>query len=148
MNIDAKIIGKRVKEIRKIRKMSQMLLAEKCEISDAYLSYIECGKKNEGEAMIQMHQMRCGYCLKKVSEDGVIYSLYDMSYTFKNENHVKINEMDAIIADYFLCDECFKELLDKIDENAGNEQRKYIEEHKSEESWHYKDWRRPWEIDD
>ena len=45
MKIDAKLIGKRVKEIRKMRKMSQMLLAEKSEISDAYLSYIECGKK-------------------------------------------------------------------------------------------------------
>lgn len=43
--IDAKLIGKRIKEVRTARKMPQMLLAEKCDISDSYLSYIECGRK-------------------------------------------------------------------------------------------------------
>lgn len=45
MIIDAKLIGKRIKEVRAARKMSQMLLAEKCDISISYLSYIECGRK-------------------------------------------------------------------------------------------------------
>lgn len=45
MIIDAKLIGKRIKEVRTARKMPQMLLAEKCDISDSYLSYIECGRK-------------------------------------------------------------------------------------------------------
>ena len=45
MIIDAKLIGKRIKEVRATRKMSQMLLAEKCDISISYLSYIECGRK-------------------------------------------------------------------------------------------------------
>ena len=45
MIINAKLIGKRIKEVRTARKMAQMLLAEKCDISDSYLSYIECGRK-------------------------------------------------------------------------------------------------------
>ena len=45
MIINAKLIGKRIKEVRTARKMPQMLLAEKCDISDSYLSYIECGRK-------------------------------------------------------------------------------------------------------
>lgn len=43
--INAKLIGKRIKEVRTARKMPQMLLAERCDISDSYLSYIECGRK-------------------------------------------------------------------------------------------------------
>ena len=45
MIINAKLIGKRIKEVRTARKIPQMLLAERCEISDSYLSYIECGRK-------------------------------------------------------------------------------------------------------
>lgn len=43
--INAKLIGKRIKEVRTAKKMPQMLLAEKCDISVSYLSYIECGRK-------------------------------------------------------------------------------------------------------
>ena len=45
MMINAKLIGKRIKEVRTAKKMPQMLLAEKCDISVSYLSYIECGRK-------------------------------------------------------------------------------------------------------
>lgn len=45
---------------------------------------------NENEAMIQMHQMRCGYCLRKLSESDTIYSLYDISHSFENEHHQDI----------------------------------------------------------
>ena len=44
MIIDPLLIGKRIKEIRKKKKISQMALAEKCDISESHLSYIECGK--------------------------------------------------------------------------------------------------------
>lgn len=103
---------------------------------------------NENEAMIQMHQMRCGYCLKKLSEGDAIYSLYDISYSFETEHHNEIRAIDAMIADYFLCRECFEKLFDTIAPCIGAEQRKYIEEKRSEDCWHYKDWRRPWEIDE
>ncbi len=45
MSIDSKLIGRRIKEVRNLRKMPQTVLAEKCGITDSYLSYIECGKK-------------------------------------------------------------------------------------------------------
>ena len=45
MIINAKLIGKRIKEVRTARKIPQMSLAERCNISDSYLSYIECGRK-------------------------------------------------------------------------------------------------------
>ncbi len=69
---------------------------------------------NENEAMIQMHQMRCGYCLKKLSEGDTIYSLYDIPHSFENEHHQEIRAIDAKIADYFLCSECFDMLFDTI----------------------------------
>ena len=46
MILNAKLIGRRVKELRTARKIPQMLLAEKCDISVSYLSYIECGRKS------------------------------------------------------------------------------------------------------
>ena len=103
---------------------------------------------NESEAMIQMHQMMCGNCLKKLSESDTIYSLFDLEPAFEREHHTEIRALDAMAADYFFCGECFEKLLDTIRPGAGSEQRKYIEEHSSEECWHYKDWRRPWEIED
>ena len=48
----SKLIGKRIKEVRNARKMPQMVLAEKCDISDSYLSYIECGKKKPSLALL------------------------------------------------------------------------------------------------
>lgn len=61
-----------------------------------------------------MIQMRCGYCLKKLSEGDVIYSLYDISYSFETEHHSEIRTIDAMVADYFLCRECFEKLFDTI----------------------------------
>lgn len=46
MIINAKLIGKRIKEVRTARKMTQMLLAEKCDISDSYLRLHRVRKKN------------------------------------------------------------------------------------------------------
>ena len=49
-----------------------------------------------------------------------------------------------------------KELRRLLNEYTGGqlfnkteaEMRKYIEEKCSEDCWHFKDWRRPWEIDE
>ena len=43
--MDLKLIGKRIKEIRTRRNIPQTMLAAKAEISEPYLSNIECGKK-------------------------------------------------------------------------------------------------------
>lgn len=43
--LDFKLIGKRVREVRKRRNLSQIELAELADVSETYISYIECGKK-------------------------------------------------------------------------------------------------------
>jgi transcriptional regulator with XRE-family HTH domain len=45
MNLNFKVIGKRVKEFRKSKKLSQEILAEMCNLSTSYISRIESGKK-------------------------------------------------------------------------------------------------------
>lgn len=45
MNINYKLIGKRIKFYRNQKNMSQMQLAEKVELSVPYISYIETGTK-------------------------------------------------------------------------------------------------------
>ena len=52
MSINAKLIGKRIKEVRTAKKIPQMILAEKCEVCDSYISYIECGRKKPSLEMI------------------------------------------------------------------------------------------------
>jgi transcriptional regulator with XRE-family HTH domain len=44
--VEKKIIGKRIQELRKNRRLSQEQVAEKADISPNYLSRIECGKEN------------------------------------------------------------------------------------------------------
>lgn len=43
---EKKLIGERIQEIRKNRKLSQEQVAERADISPNYLSRIECGKEN------------------------------------------------------------------------------------------------------
>lgn len=45
MNINYKLIGKRIKFYRNQKNMSQMQLAEKADLSAPYISYIETGAK-------------------------------------------------------------------------------------------------------
>lgn len=52
MNLDYNIIGRRIKEIRNSKRISQMVLAEKCDICDSYLSYIECGRRIPSLALL------------------------------------------------------------------------------------------------
>ena len=43
MNDIKKLLGLRIKELRKMKKMSQQVLAEKANIDQRSLSHIECG---------------------------------------------------------------------------------------------------------
>ena len=45
MSLDFKAIGKRVKEFRESKKLSQENLAENCNLSTSFISRIESGKK-------------------------------------------------------------------------------------------------------
>ncbi|MFH1608636.1 MAG: helix-turn-helix transcriptional regulator [Patescibacteria group bacterium] len=46
-------IGKKIKEIRKIKKMDQSTLATNCGISRTYLSQIENGKRNPNISILE-----------------------------------------------------------------------------------------------
>lgn len=45
MNVNFKLIGKRIQEVRKQREMTQAELAALTDMSDSYISYIETAKK-------------------------------------------------------------------------------------------------------
>ena len=45
MNVNFKIIGKRIQEVRKQQEMTQAELAALTDMSDSYISYIETAKK-------------------------------------------------------------------------------------------------------
>ena len=47
MDLDYKIIGKRIKEIRKKKRLTQEKLAEMCNLSASYISYIESAKNKK-----------------------------------------------------------------------------------------------------
>ena len=46
MVINYKKVGLKIKEVRLKKRLSQETLAEKCNLSTAYISYIEQGKKS------------------------------------------------------------------------------------------------------
>lgn len=45
MNVNFKLIGKRIQEVRKQQEMTQAELAALTDMSDSYISYIETAKK-------------------------------------------------------------------------------------------------------
>ena len=122
MNIDSKLIGKRIKEFRIARGISQMLLAELCDISDPYISYIECGKKipsleviikiakaldTSVDTLLEGNQTSCSGIYEKeiadVMNDCTPYErriMYEMLYSLKGsirQNRVLIlNEIKQV----------------------------------------------------
>lgn len=55
MGINFKLIGKRIKEVRKQRSLTQADLAELTGMSDSYISYIETAKKQASlESLVQI----------------------------------------------------------------------------------------------
>lgn len=55
MDINFKLIGKRIKEVRKQRSLTQADLAELTGMSDSYISYIETAKKQASlESLVQI----------------------------------------------------------------------------------------------
>lgn len=55
MDINFKLIGKRIKEVRKQRALTQADLAELTGMSDSYISYIETAKKQASlESLVQI----------------------------------------------------------------------------------------------
>ena len=53
MAINYQRIGKKIRELRIKRKLSQETLAELCDLSSSYISYIETGKKRLSFATLE-----------------------------------------------------------------------------------------------
>ena len=53
MTINYQRIGKKIRELRIKRKLSQETLAELCDLSSSYISYIETGKKRLSFATLE-----------------------------------------------------------------------------------------------
>ena len=53
MTINYQRIGKKIRELRIKRKLSQETLAELCNVSSSYISYIETGKKRLSFATLE-----------------------------------------------------------------------------------------------
>jgi len=55
MKLNFNIIGQRVKEIRIQNQITQSILAERINVSETYISYIETGKKHASlETLVQI----------------------------------------------------------------------------------------------
>ena len=54
MTINYKLIGIRIREIRKRRRLTQGKLAEASGLSDSYISKVECGAKASLETLLQI----------------------------------------------------------------------------------------------
>lgn len=55
MNVNFKLIGKRIQEVRKQQEMTQAELAALTDMSDSYISYIETAKKQESlESLVRI----------------------------------------------------------------------------------------------
>ena len=55
MNVNFKLIGKRIQEVRKQQEMTQAELAALTDMSDSYISYIETAKKQASlESLVQI----------------------------------------------------------------------------------------------
>lgn len=55
MNVNFKLIGKRIQEVRKQQEMTQAELAALTDMSDSYISYIETAKKQASlEALVRI----------------------------------------------------------------------------------------------
>lgn len=55
MNVNFKLIGKRIQEVRKQQEMTQADLAALTDMSDSYISYIETAKKQASlEALVRI----------------------------------------------------------------------------------------------
>ncbi len=54
MNDIKKLLGLRIKELRKMKKMSQQVLAEKANIDQRSLSHIECGDNFPSKSLLDL----------------------------------------------------------------------------------------------
>ena len=97
---------------------------------------------NEYEAVEIIRRCRCGRCLKKMEAGAPLYSVWDVPVDSPGYSRILDTEPE-ILASEGLCSSCFDIVINRFlgDENAGQRERKYIEEHRSEKEWKANEWR-------
>ncbi len=80
MDLDYKEIGKRIRDIRMFRKLSQAALAEKADVSPQYICLVEAGKKQLSLTVL----VRIASALS-VSSDHLLFGRSAGSHSGKDE---------------------------------------------------------------
>ena len=69
MSINYKKLGKRMKEMRLAKGFSQEQLAEKCNLSTSYISYIETGKKKVNFSQLENLSKELNFTIDVLSKN-------------------------------------------------------------------------------
>lgn len=97
MEVNFKLIGKRVREIRKSSDMSQMNLAEKTDLSVSYVSMVENGKRKVSlDTMIRIANV-LGVTVDELLNGNQLYNPAEYQ-----------TDMDLLLAD---CSHCEKRII-------------------------------------
>jgi len=86
MTINYKMLGKKIKNFRREKGMSQEQLAEKCELSTSYISYIETGKKKINFSQLEKMAAILDFSIEIISNNTLV------EYDFKNFNYFSYKE--------------------------------------------------------
>ena len=79
---------------------------------------------------------------KEMEAGAPLYSVWDVPVDSPGYSRILDTEPE-ILASEGLCSSCFDIVINRFlgDENAGQRERKYIEEHRSEKEWKANEWR-------
>lgn len=111
MIIDYALIGKRIKEARTRKKLSQAVLAEKVDLSTTYISYIENGYKCLSVNSLIMIANSLGVSSDELLQDAL-----------KNTTNISNHEFISILND---CNEFEIRVLLDVMQNTKATLRKY-----------------------
>ncbi len=87
-NLDYSIIGKRLKELRLKKKLTQTQLAEKADVEPAYISHIE-----RNEAMVSLPTLVKLVNALDTTLDYVVYT------NLNNSSHISVGMINELLAD-------------------------------------------------
>lgn len=87
-NLDYAVIGKRLKELRIEKKLTQTQLAEKADVEPAYISHIE-----RNEAMVSLPTLVKLVNALDTTLDYVVYT------NLRNSTHISVGMINELLAD-------------------------------------------------
>ena len=77
MNVNLKLIGKRIQEVRKQQEMTQAELAALTDMSDSYISYIETAKKQASLESLVRISNALGITVDELLSGNQLHNLTD-----------------------------------------------------------------------